>query len=142
MGRKARCSGRNLVPECHQGQQEKHLHKQAVYKAATSVKSSLHCKSLLSGRHPYKGRLTITRESPCRSGLILRFHEAKVSNIAEVVTRRIDTPLREYLYVHDTAAACVHVMELDQAPRRLKPTLLEAHQSWIRERCEHCGAGA
>lgn len=46
--------------------------------------------------------------------LILRFHEAKVSNAPEVVIWGTGTPRREFLYVDDMAAASVFVMELDK----------------------------
>lgn len=47
--------------------------------------------------------------------LIRRFHEAKVRHAASVVIWGSGTPLREFLYVDDMAAACVHVMNLDKA---------------------------
>jgi GDP-L-fucose synthase len=47
--------------------------------------------------------------------LIRRFHEAKVSNAESVVIWGTGTPMREFLYVDDMAAASVHVMNLDQA---------------------------
>jgi GDP-L-fucose synthase len=47
--------------------------------------------------------------------LIRRFHEAKISNAAEVVIWGTGTPRREFLYVDDMAAASVFVMELDKA---------------------------
>ena len=47
--------------------------------------------------------------------LIRRFHEAKLSNAPEVVIWGSGKPMREFLYVDDMAAACVHVMNLDQA---------------------------
>ena len=45
-------------------------------------------------------------------GLIRRFHEAKLADQAEVVAWGTGKPMREFLYVDDMAAACVHVMEL------------------------------
>ena len=45
-------------------------------------------------------------------GLIRRFHEAKLNNLKEVVAWGTGKPMREFLYVDDMAAACVHVMEL------------------------------
>lgn len=45
--------------------------------------------------------------------LIRRFHEAKESNAPEVVIWGSGTPMREFLYVDDMAAASVHVMNLD-----------------------------
>jgi len=47
--------------------------------------------------------------------LIRRFHEAKLGNAPEVVIWGSGKPMREFLYVDDMAAACVHVMNLDQA---------------------------
>lgn len=47
--------------------------------------------------------------------LIRRFHEAKVSNAECVVIWGTGTPMREFLYVDDLAAACVHIMNRDQA---------------------------
>lgn len=44
--------------------------------------------------------------------LIRRFHEAKLASAAEVVVWGSGTPMREFLYVDDMAAASVHVMEL------------------------------
>ena len=46
--------------------------------------------------------------------LIRRFHEAKVSNIPEVVIWGTGTPRREFLYVEDMAEASVFVMQLDK----------------------------
>ncbi|MDV5037615.1 GDP-L-fucose synthase [Vibrio diabolicus] len=45
--------------------------------------------------------------------LMRRFHEAKLNDDAQVVVWGTGTPMREFLYVDDMAAACVHVMELD-----------------------------
>ncbi|EMP95090.1 GDP-L-fucose synthetase [Vibrio paracholerae 87395] len=45
--------------------------------------------------------------------LMRRFHEAKLRGDAEVVVWGSGTPMREFLYVDDMAAASVHVMELD-----------------------------
>ena len=47
--------------------------------------------------------------------LIRRFHEAKVGNAPEVVIWGTGTPMREFLFVDDMAAASVFVMELDNA---------------------------
>ncbi len=47
--------------------------------------------------------------------LIRRFHEAKVNNAASIAIWGTGTPKREFLYVNDMAAACVHVMNLDKA---------------------------
>lgn len=45
--------------------------------------------------------------------LIRRFHEAKVCAAPAVKIWGTGTPMREFLYVDDMAAACVHVMNLD-----------------------------
>jgi len=45
-------------------------------------------------------------------GLIRRFHEAKLTSQPEVIAWGTGKPMREFLYVDDMAAACVHVMEL------------------------------
>jgi GDP-L-fucose synthase len=47
--------------------------------------------------------------------LIRRFHEAKVNGQESVKIWGTGTPRREFLYVEDMAAACVHVMNLDKA---------------------------
>jgi len=47
--------------------------------------------------------------------LIRRFHEAKVNNAPIVTIWGTGTPKREFLYVDDMAAACLHVMNLDKA---------------------------
>lgn len=47
--------------------------------------------------------------------LLRRFHEAKINGSTEVKIWGSGTPRREFLFVDDLAAACVHVMELDQA---------------------------
>ncbi len=47
--------------------------------------------------------------------LIRRFHEAKVNKAPGVAIWGTGTPKREFLYVDDMAAACVHVMNLDKA---------------------------
>lgn len=44
--------------------------------------------------------------------LIRRFHEAKLNSTPEVAIWGTGTPLREFLYVDDMAAASVHVMNL------------------------------
>ncbi len=54
--------------------------------------------------------------------LLRRFHEAVQGNQAEVVIWGSGTPMREFLHVDDMAAACVHVMELDE-------TIYRAHTS-------------
>jgi len=44
--------------------------------------------------------------------LIRKFHEAKLNGDNEVVVWGSGTPRREFLYVDDMAAACIHVMQL------------------------------
>jgi GDP-L-fucose synthase len=46
--------------------------------------------------------------------LIRRIHEAKIFNAPEVSIWGSGKPMREFLYVDDMAAACVHVMNLDK----------------------------
>jgi GDP-L-fucose synthase len=46
-------------------------------------------------------------------GLIRRFHEARQNAAPEVAIWGTGAPMREFLYVDDMAAACLHVMELD-----------------------------
>ncbi|MHA0998926.1 GDP-L-fucose synthase [Leclercia pneumoniae] len=46
--------------------------------------------------------------------LMRRFHEAKESGASEVVVWGTGTPMREFLYVDDMAAASIHVMNLDE----------------------------
>lgn len=43
-------------------------------------------------------------------GLIRRFHEAKISNAAEVVVWGTGKPLREFLYAEDLAEGCVYLL--------------------------------
>jgi GDP-L-fucose synthase len=47
--------------------------------------------------------------------LIRRFHEAKLNQAPSVTIWGTGTPRREFLYVDDMAAACVHVMNLDKS---------------------------
>jgi GDP-L-fucose synthase len=47
--------------------------------------------------------------------LIRRFHEAKEKNLPDVVIWGSGTPMREFLYVDDMAAASLFVMELDKS---------------------------
>lgn len=46
--------------------------------------------------------------------LIRRFHEAKINNASTVTVWGSGTPKREFLYVDDMAAACVHVLNLEK----------------------------
>src|ERR1700704_1567149 len=45
------------------------------------------------------------------AALIRRFHEAKISGVANVVVWGTGTPRREFLYVDDLADACIHLMK-------------------------------
>ncbi len=47
--------------------------------------------------------------------LVRRFHEAKLNKAPSVAIWGTGTPRREFLYVDDMAAACVHVMNLPKA---------------------------
>lgn len=47
--------------------------------------------------------------------LIRRFHEARITDAPAVTIWGTGTPLREFLYVDDMAAACVHVMNLPKS---------------------------
>ena len=55
-----------------------------------------------------------TENSHVIPALIRRFHEAKMSNAPEVVIWGSGSPMREFLYVDDMAAASVYVMNLDK----------------------------
>jgi GDP-L-fucose synthase len=48
-------------------------------------------------------------------GLILRFYNAKIQNVPNVVVWGSGTPRREFLYVDDMAAGTVHVMNLEHS---------------------------
>lgn len=50
--------------------------------------------------------------------VLRRIHEAKISGSSEVVIWGSGRPKREFLYVDDMAAACLHVMRLDAATYR------------------------
>jgi GDP-L-fucose synthase len=60
--------------------------------------------------------------------LIRRFHEAKVSGVANVTLWGSGKPLREFLYVDDMAAASVHIMNV---PREDYKRLMPVGQSHI-----------
>ncbi|RVT46925.1 GDP-L-fucose synthase [Rheinheimera sediminis] len=47
--------------------------------------------------------------------LLRRFHEAKLANATEVIAWGSGSPMREFLYVDDMAAASIFVMELDKS---------------------------
>ncbi|GIA94035.1 GDP-L-fucose synthetase [Vibrio cholerae] len=59
--------------------------------------------------------------------LMRRFHEAKLRGDAEVVVWGTGTPMREFLYVDDMAAASVHVMELDSETYQANTAPLLSH---------------
>ncbi len=46
-------------------------------------------------------------------GLLRRFHEAKMQQLPQVAVWGTGAARREFLYVDDMAAACLHVMDLD-----------------------------
>lgn len=46
--------------------------------------------------------------------MMRRFHEAKQANDKEVIVWGTGKPMREFLYVDDMAAACLHVIQLDK----------------------------
>ena len=48
--------------------------------------------------------------------LIRRFHEAKLNNAQSVTIWGTGTPRREFLHVDDLAAACLHLIGLDDPP--------------------------
>jgi GDP-L-fucose synthase len=57
--------------------------------------------------------------------LIRRFHEARIAGLPEVAIWGSGAPLREFLYVDDMAAACIHVMNLpkDSLEKHTRPML-------------------
>ncbi|MDO9405016.1 MAG: GDP-L-fucose synthase [Polaromonas sp.] len=59
--------------------------------------------------------------------LIRRFHEAKVSQTPTVSIWGTGTPMREFLYVDDMAAASVHVMQLDIATYKANTQPMLSH---------------
>jgi GDP-L-fucose synthase len=56
-----------------------------------------------------------TENSHVIPALIRRFHEASMNNAPEVVIWGSGSPMREFLYVDDMAAASVYVMNLDKS---------------------------
>jgi GDP-L-fucose synthase len=60
-------------------------------------------------------------------GLIRRFHEAKEQNSSEVIIWGTGTPMREFLYVDDMAAASVFVMELDKQIYDQHTEIMQSH---------------
>jgi GDP-L-fucose synthase len=59
--------------------------------------------------------------------LIRRFYEAKLSQAPSVAIWGTGTPLREFLYVDDMAAASVHVMELDSVTYAAYTQPMQSH---------------
>jgi len=59
--------------------------------------------------------------------LIRRFHEAKLANSPSVVIWGTGTPRREFLFVDDMAAACVHVMQLPKHIYDHHTTSMQSH---------------
>jgi GDP-L-fucose synthase len=59
--------------------------------------------------------------------LMLRFHEAKLTHAPRVSIWGTGTPRREFLYVEDLAAACVHVMHLPKALYDAHTTPMQSH---------------
>lgn len=59
--------------------------------------------------------------------LIRRFHEAKMTHAPSVSIWGTGTPRREFLYVEDLAAACVHVMHLPKAFYDAHTTPMQSH---------------
>lgn len=59
--------------------------------------------------------------------LLRRFHEAVQAQAEEVVIWGSGTPMREFLHVDDMAAACLHVMELDNATYQANTEAMLSH---------------
>ena len=59
--------------------------------------------------------------------LIRRVYEAKSKNAPVVSIWGTGTPRREFLYIDDMAAACVHVMNLDKATYEAHTTPMQSH---------------
>lgn len=53
------------------------------------------------------------------AALLRRFHEAKITNVPEVVVWGSGMPLREFLYVEDLADACVHLLQTYSAEQHV-----------------------
>jgi GDP-L-fucose synthase len=58
--------------------------------------------------------------------MIRRVHEAAITNASVVTIWGTGTP-REFLYIHDMAAACVYVMNLDQAVYNAHTSPMQSH---------------
>lgn len=59
--------------------------------------------------------------------LLRRFHEAKQRNDRDVIIWGSGNQRREFIYVEDMAAACVHVMELEQSIYKAHTSSLMSH---------------
>ena len=59
--------------------------------------------------------------------LIRRFHEAALTSAPVVTIWGTGTPRREFLYIDDMAAACVHVMNLDKATYSAHTSPMQSH---------------
>jgi GDP-L-fucose synthase len=59
--------------------------------------------------------------------MIRRFHEAKILNKMDVTIWGTGIPRREFLYVDDMAAACVHVMNLDKSIYEANTLPMQSH---------------
>jgi GDP-L-fucose synthase len=59
--------------------------------------------------------------------LIRRVHETAITNAPAVTIWGTGTPRREFLYIDDMAAACVHVMNLDQAVYNAHTSPMQSH---------------
>ena len=59
--------------------------------------------------------------------LIRRFHEAKINKAPTVTVWGSGTPRREFLYVDDMAAACIHVMNLEKTTYRKHTQFMLSH---------------
>ncbi|MEE9302934.1 MAG: GDP-L-fucose synthase [Thiotrichaceae bacterium] len=59
--------------------------------------------------------------------MMRRFHEAVQSEVNEVVVWGTGKPMREFLHVDDMAAACLHVMQLDNERYEAKTEPMLSH---------------
>ncbi len=59
--------------------------------------------------------------------LIRRFHEAKITNQAEVVAWGSGSALREFLYVDDLASASIYIMNLDKTILDSACSMMNSH---------------
>lgn len=59
--------------------------------------------------------------------LIRRVHEAKIMSAPAVTIWGTGTPRREFLYIDDMAAACVHLMNLDRESYNAQTSPMQSH---------------